>query len=300
MKPRYGCQTMHETLRSVLVRPPDAAFGNADPARWHYTARPDLNAALDEHAALVEILRRSGAEVVVHDQPLPDHADALFVHDPVLVTDAGAIILRMGKLLRRGEEEALAAALAKLGVPVLGRLTEPALAEGGDLLWLDRSTLAAGLGFRTNADGLRQLAVILAPLGVTVVPVPLPHGGGPDACLHLMSLISVLDHDLAVVYLPLLPVPFVQLLRERGFRLVEVPEGEFPTLGPNVVALGPRRCLALRGNPITRNRLEEAGCEVHTYRGDELSLKAEGGPTCLTRPIWRSEGPTPARPGVGG
>jgi len=286
---RFGCQTMHETLRSVLVRPPDAAFGNADPARWHYTARPDLAAALDEHSALVEILRRSGAEVVVHDQPLPDHADALFVHDPALVTDAGAIILRMGKPLRRGEEEAMAVAFEELGVPILGRLAEPALAEGGDLLWLDRSTLAAGLGFRTNAEGLRQLAAILAPLGVTVVPVPLPHGGGPEACLHLMSLISVLDRDLAVAYLPLLPVPFVQLLGERGVRLVEVPEGEFPSMGPNVLALGPRRCLALRGNPITRNRLEEAGCEVHTYRGDELSLKAEGGPTCLTRPLWRSD-----------
>jgi dimethylargininase len=286
---RFGCQTMHETLRTVLVRPPGAAFGNADPIRWHYTARPDLAAALDEHAALVEILRRSGAEVVVHDRPLPDHADALFVHDPALVTDAGAIILRMGKLLRRGEEEALAAAFAELGVPVLARLTEPALAEGGDLLWLDRSTLAAGLGFRTNAEGLRQLATALEPIGATVVPVPLPHGGGPDACLHLMSLISVLDRDLAVAYLPLLPVPFVQLLGERGFRLVEVPDSEFPTMGPNVLALGPRRCLALRGNPITRDRLEAAGCEVQTYRGDELSLKAEGGPTCLTRPIFRSD-----------
>jgi N-dimethylarginine dimethylaminohydrolase len=205
---------MHETLRVVMVRPPDGAFGQADPSRWHYTSRPDLNAALDEHAALVEILRRSGAEVVAHDQPLPDHADALFVHDPILVTDVGAIILRMGKLLRRGEEEALAAALAKLGVPILGRLTEPAVAEGGDLLGLDHSTLAAGLGFRTNAEGLRQLAVILASIGVTVVPVPLPHGGGPDACLHLMSLISVLDHDLAVAYLPLLRA-LVQLLEPR-------------------------------------------------------------------------------------
>lgn len=289
MTVNFGCQTMHETLRVVLVRPPDGAFGQADPSRWHYTARPDLGAALDEHAALVEILRRSGAEVVVHDRPLPDHADALFVHDPALVTDAGAIILSMGKPLRRGEEDAMAAALAELGVPILARLSEPALAEGGDLLWLDRSTLAAGLGYRTNAEGLRQLSAVLEPAGVTVVPVPLPHGGGPEACLHLMSLISVLDRDLAVVYLPLLPVPFVQLLGERGFRLVEVPEGEFPSMGPNVLALGPRRCLALRGNPITRDRLEAAGCEVQTYRGDELSLKAEGGPTCLTRPLWRSE-----------
>lgn len=298
MNRRFGCQTMHETLRSVLVRPPDATFGDADPSRWHYTAQPDRAAALDEHAALVEILRRSGAEVLVHDRPLADHADALFVHDPALVTDAGAIILRMGKLLRRGEEEAMAAALEARGVPVLARLAEPALAEGGDLLWLDRSTLAAGLGYRTNAEGLRQLAAILGPLGVTVVPVPLPHGGGREACLHLMSLISVLDRDLAVVYLPLLPVPFVQLLAERGFRMVEVPGAELPTMGPNVLALGPRRCLALRGNPITRSRLEEAGCEVQTYRGDELSLKAEGGPTCLTRPIWRAEPPGPHPPRI--
>ncbi len=285
----FGCQTMHESLRIVMVRPPDGAFGQADPTRWHYTSRPDLDAALDEHSALVEILRRNGADVVVHDRPVPDHADALFVHDPALVTDAGAIILRMGKPLRRGEEDAMAAAFTELGVPILARLAEPALAEGGDLLWLDRRTLAAGLGYRTNAEGLRQLAATLDPLGVTVVPVPLPHGGGPEACLHLMSLISVLDRDLAVVYLPLLPVPFVQLLGERGVRMVEVPEAEFPTMGPNVLALGPRRCLALRGNPITRNRLEEAGCEVHTYRGTELSLKAEGGPTCLTRPLWRSD-----------
>lgn len=289
MTASFGCQTMHETLRSVLVRPPDAAFGDADPRRWHYTAQPDLAAALDEHAALVEILRRSGAEVVIHDRPLPDHADALFVHDPALVTDAGAIILRMGKRLRCGEEEAMAAAFDELGVPVLTRLVEPALAEAGDLLWLDRSTLAAGLGYRTNAEGLRQLAAALEPLGVKMVPVPLPHGGGPDACLHLMSLISVLDRDLAVAYLPLLPVPFVELLGERGFRLVEVPDAELATMGPNVLALGPRRCLALRGNPITRDRLEAAGCEVSTYRGAELSLKAEGGPTCLTRPIFRAD-----------
>jgi N-dimethylarginine dimethylaminohydrolase len=272
---RFGCQTMHETLRVVMVRPPDGAFGQADPSRWHYTSRPDLNAALDEHAALVEILRRSGAEVVVHDQPLPDHADALFVHDPVLVTDAGAIILRMGKLLRRGEEEALAAAFAELGVPVLGRLTEPALAEGGDLLWLDRSTLAAGLGFRTNADGLHQLAVILAPLGVTVVPVPLPHGGGPDACLHLMSLISVLDHDLVGYSCRCCRCSFVQLLAS-AVRLVEVPEASSHHGAQRAVRSARAaawRCAAIRsrGNPR-----EEAGCEVPPHRGDELRFEGRG------------------------
>jgi N-dimethylarginine dimethylaminohydrolase len=278
---------MYEPLRTVMVRPPDDAFGAADPALWHYTATPDLGVAAEEHATLVEVLRREGAQVVVHDAPLADHADAVFVHDPALITDAGAIILRMGKRQRRGEEDAMAVALERAGVPIHARLSEPAVAEGGDLLWLTRDTLAIGHGYRTNSDGIGQLTAALEPLGVEVVPVPLPHGSGPDACLHLMSLISVLDHDLAVAYLPFLPVPFVQRLGQLGFTLVEVPEAELATMGPNVLALGPRRCLALRGNPITRNRLQAAGCTVLTYRGDELSLKAEGGPTCLTRPLWR-------------
>lgn len=284
----FGGHSMYETLRSVLVRPPDVSFGSADPDRWHYAGSPDLAVAREEHAALVEILRRSGAEVVEHAEPLAGLADAVFVHDPALITDAGLVVLRMGKELRRGEEEAMAAALAARGIPVAARIEPPGVAEGGDLVWLRPDLLAAGFGFRTNQEGIEQLAAALAPLGVTVVPVPLPYGGGPEACLHLMSLLSVLDADLAVAYLPMLPVPFVGLLRELAFALVEVPEAELATMAPNVLATGPRRCVALRGNPITRNRLQAAGCTVVTYRGDELSLKAEGGPTCLTRPLWRS------------
>ena len=287
MSRTHGCQTMHEPLRRVLVRPPDRAFGDAVPERWHYTGRPDLTVALEEHRALVGKLEEAGAEVVVHREEMIDRADALYVHDPAIVTNHGAIILRMGKTLRRGEEDALAAALESAGVPIHARLDGDALAEGGDLLWLDSETLAVGQGYRTNGEGLRQLAAALRPLGVSTVPVQLPYGDGPDACLHLMSLISILDVDLAVVYLPLLPVPFVQLLEKLGILLVEVPDEEYPTMGPNVLALGPRRCLALEGNPVTLGRLEAAGCEVQTYRGTELSLKAEGGPTCLTRPILR-------------
>jgi len=279
---------MVDPIRKVVVRRPDAAFGTADPALWHYTARPDLRIAQEEHDSLVEILRTNGAEVVYHDAPLPEFADAIFVHDPVIVTEAGSVILRMGKQLRRGEEQAIGAFLERQGIPISARLDGEALAEGGDLLWLDRETLAVGLGFRTNIGGLKQLAAAIEPVGASVVPVPLPYGHGPDACLHLMSLISMLDHDLAVVHLPLLPVPFVELLRDRGICLVEVPEAEFQSMGPNVLALAPRRCLALEGNPVTRELLAAAGCEVLTYKGDELSLKAEGGPTCLTRPVWRS------------
>lgn len=288
MTQSFGTQNMVDPLQRVLVKRPDAAFGNADPARWNYTSRPNLEEARREHEALVEILLSAGAEVIDHPEPQPDRADSIFVFDPALITDQGAVILRMGKELRRGEEAALGRRLLEVGVPVLAELDGEATAEGGDLLWLDSRTLAVGQGFRTNAEGLRQLREILAGIGVEVLPVELPYFTGPVACLHLLSLISLVDHDLAVVYPSLLPVSFWKTLRDRGIRLVEVPDEEFPTMGPNVLALAPRRCLMLEGNPVTQRRLEEAGCEVLTYRGREISLKAEGGPTCLTRPIWRS------------
>jgi dimethylargininase len=286
MMQNLGSQSMIGPLRRVLVKRPDQAFGSADPERWHYTSRPDLDEARREHDALVEILADAGAEVIDHPESQPDRADAIFVFDPALVTDRGAVILRMGKELRRGEEPAMARRFQEIGVPILGELEGSATAEGGDLLWLDYNTLAVGQGFRTNAEGLRQLREILT--GIDVLPVDLPYFTGPEACLHLLSLISIVDRDLAVVSPSLLPVPFWKLLRDRGFRLVEVPEDEFPTMGPNVLALAPGRCLMLEGNPETRRRLERAGCEVMTYRGREISLKAEGGPTCLTRPVWRA------------
>jgi N-dimethylarginine dimethylaminohydrolase len=282
----YGAQSMVAPLRRVAVRAPDAAFGEADPVAWHYTARPDLAAARSEHQALVRMLGEAGAEVIVHDEPLTGRADAIYVHDPVLVTDRGAILMRMGKPLRRGEEEAIGRCLERAGVPIHYRLHGDALGEGGDCLWLDAETLAVGLGYRTNAAGLAQLREAVGPT-VRVVQVELPYYTGPEACLHLMSLISMVADDLAVVYPRLMAVPFYPLLEERGIGMVEVPESEFLTMGSNVLALAPRRCLMLEGNPVTKARLEAAGCAVLTYRGNDISLKAEGGPTCLTRPVLR-------------
>ena len=286
---QYGSQSMVKPLRKVLVKRPDEAFAVEDAARWHYAGRPDLGVAQQEHDAFVATLRQAGAEVFYHDELQPERADAIFTHDPVIVTRRGAVILRMGKTLRRGEEAAMARRLEALGVPIHYTLHGGALAEGGDLLWVDEHTLAVGLGFRTNAEGLRQLGQALDGLGVELVPVQLPYYGGPEACLHLMSLISIVDHDLAAIYLPLLPVPFWQYLKDRGFHLIKVPDQEFASMGTNVLALAPRRCVMLEGNPITKRRLEEAGCRVQTYQGHEISLKAEGGPTCLTRPILRHD-----------
>ena len=284
----YGGQSMIAPLRRVLVKRPEPAFAVDDPARWHYLARPRLEIARQEHDALVAHLRQAGAEVLYHDELQPDHADAIFVFDPALITDRGAIILSLGKELRRGEEAVMARRLEAVGVPVHATLHGPARAEGGDLLWLDQQTLAVGLGFRTNIEGFRQLEVACTGQGITIIPVELPYYSGPEACLHLLSLISIVDHQLAVVYPPLLSVPFWNYLQERSFQLIEVPPQEFETMGANVLALAPGRCVLLEGNPITQQRLLEAGCEVLTYRGQEISLKAEGGPTCLTRPILRA------------
>jgi N-dimethylarginine dimethylaminohydrolase len=283
----FGGQNMFHPLRRVLVKRPDEIFAVEDPERWHYVASPDLETAQQEHDSMVETLRQAGAEVLYHEELQPDRADAIYVFDPILLTDHGAVVLSMGKDLRRGEEEALARRLGELGIPTLFSLEGEARAEGGDLLWLDETTLAAGIGFRTNQEGVRQLRAGLEPLGIEVLAFELPYFTGPEACLHLLSLISIIDHDLAVVYPPLMPVPIWLDLQARGFQLVIVPEKEFGTMGTNVLALGPRDCLVLEGNPGTRHGLEEAGCRVSSYRGNEISLKCEGGPTCLTRPLLR-------------
>jgi dimethylargininase len=275
-------------LRRVVMRRPDAAMGTADPAEWHYTEAIDLEEARAAHDAFADALRAWDVEVLYHEEPLPAHSDSVFVFDPVLVTDRGTLVLSMGKERRRGEEEPLARTLQDCGVPVFGRLEGDARVEGGDTLWLDHDTLAVGRGFRTNAEGVRQLRGLLAPLGATVLDYDLPYFTGPEACLHLLSLMSPVDVDLAVAYPPLMPTAFWAELRRRGIRLLEVPEEEFArTQATNVLTVAPRKVIMLEGSPVTRQLLEMADCEVVTFSGAPLSFKAEGGPTCLTRPVLR-------------
>lgn len=253
---------------------------------YDWRSEPDGARAANEHAALREELGRAGAIVETGSARTTDDPDAIFAYDPALMTDAGVILLNPGKVGRRNEPDSVASDFAALGIPIVGRLEPPATAEGGDLFWLDGSTLLAGRSYRTNGDGIAELRRLLGD-SVDVIAFDLPHFHGPNECLHLMSFISPLDVDLVVGYVPMMPVRLVELLEERGIGIVEVPDDELMTLGPNVLALGPRIALALDGNRETRRRMEAAGVDVRTYVGNEISLKGEGGPTCLTQPLER-------------
>jgi N-dimethylarginine dimethylaminohydrolase len=281
--PQFGSASMTGTLKRVLVRPPLPE----DVARWReygWRAAPDHPAAAAEHEALRGLLEEAGAEVVVsrHD---PGNPDAIYVYDPVLVGADGAVLLRPGKEGRRGEPAAMVATLEAAGVPVVGELQAPSNAEGGDTVWLDEQTLLVGIGYRTNEAAVPALADAFP--GVDVLSFDLPHWNGTAEVMHLMSFISPLDRDLALVYPRIAPVRLLRLLADRNVAVVEVPDEEFESQGSNVLALGPRRALALDGNPETRRRMEQAGVEVTVYRGDEISKKGDGGPTCLTRPLLR-------------
>jgi dimethylargininase len=271
-------------LRRVLVRPPRPG----DAAAWRdyaWRAEPDPVRLEQEHQAFCALLADAGAEVLAARAPLEANPDAIYAYDPAIVSTEGAILLRPGKEKRRSEVAAMAADFGAAGVPIAARLEAPALVEGGDTLWLDERTLLVGRGYRTNDAGIAALAEALP--GVDVISFDLPHLRGPGDVLHLMSLISPLDVDLALVYLPLLPVRLVGLLAERGVKLVEVPDEEFEGMGCNVLALAPRQAVALDGSPETRRRMERAGVEVVVYTGEEISRKGDGGPTCLTRPLLR-------------
>ena len=288
----WGGQSMVAPLKRVLVRKPAPPAAEDRFAEFGYPRAVDHDRTEQEHDAFRALLAESGAEVVVAGPDESGLLDAIFVYDPSLMTDAGAVLLRPGKGLRLGEVDLAERSYAELGIPIIGRIEAPGTVEGGDTLWLDERTLAVGRGYRTNDEGIRQLRALLAPLGIEIMTVDLPHWRGPNECLHLMSFISPVADRLAVVYLPLMSVPFVQELQRRGWSFIEVPDEEFETHGCNVLALAPMRVLVCDGSPLTRARLEAAGCDVLVYTGDELSHNRAGGPTCLTRPILRVAGTT--------
>ena len=280
------------TIRRVVIKHARDAFVSdaAISAQWrdlNFTAPPNFGRAVDEYDRFVDLIRRSGASIEALPQAGDLGLDSIYVRDASVVCDRGVILCNMGKAQRAGEPAAQETALRALGVPLLGSIRPPGRLEGGDVVWLDDRTVAVGWGYRTNADGIHQLHEHLGDAVEQVVVVALPHWRGANDVFHLMSIISPVDRDLAVVYSPLMSVPFREFLIERGISLVEVPDDEFESMGANVLAIAPRRCVMLSGNPKTRARLEKAGAEVLEYDGREISLKGGGGPTCLTRPLLR-------------
>lgn len=283
-------------LTRVLVKHPREGFINEDviAAQWQplgFAAPPMLQRAVDEYEALLDTLRATGAQIDFLPSNERTTLDSIYTRDASIVTPRGVILCRMGKRLRAGEPAAQRAALRSLGVPIVGEITEPGCLEGGDVLWLDNRTIAVGRGYRTNAAGILQLRALLGDSIDDLIVAPLPHWHGPGDVLHLMSLVSPVDRGLAVVYSRLLPVPFLEELIQRGQRLIDVPDEEFPTMGTNVLALGPRECVMLAGNPKTRAALEREGAHVTEFVGIEISAKGAGGPTCLTRPLARARVP---------
>jgi N-dimethylarginine dimethylaminohydrolase len=282
---RYGAQSMTSELREVLVKRPCPAFGRAfDDAAHGFLEPVDLEQAQREHDAFTEVLASLGPTVHVLGTDPAGDPDLVYTFDPLLVTEQGAIPLRPGKPNRAGEPAILEAWTQDQGIPTHGRIEAPGTIEGGDTFWLRPDLFCIGRTLRTNQSGVEQLSALV---GGDVRVFDVPYWKGPAELIHLMSVISPVADDLAVVYLPLLPVGLWQLLGELGIRLVEVPEAEFPTLGCNVLAVRPGVVILAEGNPVTAAALAAAGCEVHTYPAGQVGVNGSGGPTCMTRPILR-------------
>ncbi len=288
------CHSEYAKLNAVFLKASKDAFIDdtiidRDWKRLNYLSRPDKAGAEKEYAAFEQIIRSSGAKVHHFPADSTTTMDSIYCRDAAIATDGGVILCNMGKPARATEPEAQAKAYEKAGISILGRIQAPGKVEGGDVAWLDPKTLAVGHTYRTNPAGIEQLTALLKPLGVSVVTVPLPHYKGPSDVFHLMSILSPVDRDLAVVYSPLMPIAFREDLLDRGYGLIEVPDEEFDSMGCNVLAIAPREVVMVKGNPKTKAHLERAGCNVTEFDGAEISVKGGGGPTCLTRPLEREE-----------
>ncbi len=282
----------HGQLAAVLMKHPRHAFVNdaVIAAQWrelNFSAPPDLPRAIDEYERFLEIVAGNGCEILFLPESDATTLDSIYTRDATVESPLGMILASMGKRSRTSEPHAQAEELGRGGWPLGGAVAPPGYLEGGDLIWLDQKTVAVGQGARTNLEGIRQLKSLLNGSIDELIVVPLPDDPGPHDVMHLMSLVSPVDHDLAVVYSRLLPDDFKDTLQRRGYRLIDVPDDEYDTMATNVLALGPRECVMLNGNPKTRAALEKAGAAVHIYDGREISLKGGGGPTCLTRPLVR-------------
>lgn len=291
-------------VRRLLLKHVRDAWINQDhvDAQWqslNYVARPDFEKAIDEYDALVDLLGRFNIEILFLPRVDDDDVvglDSMYVRDASVVTGSGVILCAMGKSARQGEPGRQGQGFRGLGVPILGTIDGDGRLEGGDVTWLGPNTVAVARGYRTNDEGIRQLTELLGP-DISVDIMHSPHYRGPSDVFHLMSVISPIDDDLALVYSPLMSVPFREMLLGRGYKLIEVPDAEFDSLGCNVLAVAPRVCIIAKGNPVTVGELRASGVTVYEFEAGEICLKGCGGPTCLTRPLDRviTKGMSPNR-----
>ena len=288
-----------ELLRVMVCPPDNAGWDRPDRvAVWRdlgFHHAPEFGVAQTQHDTLSSLLKEAGAEVTCLPPDDSLTLDAIYTHDASLPTDYGLILMHPGKTNRTAEAQSHAKFCFGLGIPILGEIRSPGNSEAGDMVWLDSHTLLIGCGYRTNHAGIEQMRTLLAPKGVDVLSAPLPYGPGPSACLHLMSLMSMLDEHTILVDLPWLAVETVELLKSRSFRLIEIDYAERDCLACNVLSLGGKRLVALGENSGTNRRLREAGFDVKTFSGSELCINGSGGPTCLTRPLLRKVAPATRR-----
>lgn len=288
----YTCHSEYKKLETVFIKTAEDAFIGEEKLKkeWNvlnYSSKPDLTRAMEEYKVFKSLLAKEVPNIIRFPRSETITIDSIYCRDASISTDFGMILCNMGKQSRIPEPMAQRMAFQTNNIEILGAITSPGTLEGGDVAWLNEKTLAVGLTYRTNVEGIRQLKNLLSPKGVEVIVVDLPHYKGVADVFHLMSIFSPVDKNLAVVYSPLMPIRFRNLLLEMGYELVEVPEKEFESMGCNVLAIEPRICIMVQGNPITQKALEKAGCQVYTYKGLEISIKGGGGPTCLTRPLKR-------------
>ena len=294
MNKEFGCQDMTSTIRKVLIKDPKSAYKNqanidTQYNELNYFGKPDFEISLKDYNSFKSILHNNGIEIHCLPSDNITSLDSIYTHDPCLVSNSGVILCSMGKDLRKKEPEMISNYFESLGIPIIGRISSPGKLEGGDIVWIDNRTVAVGVGYRSNFEGIMQLKQILSDDIDEIIPVHLPHWTGPADCLHLMSNVSPIDENLFLVYSKLLPVSFREYLLSRKIKLIEVPDEEYESMGCNVLAIAPRKVIMIEGNNITKKILEDEGVEIFTYPGLEISNKGAGGPTCLTRPFLRSE-----------
>ena len=289
----YSCHNMVNPIKKIILKHPKDAFKDQDTinkqfSRLNYFEAPNFNKAISDYDKFVSLLISFDIELHFLPKDNSTSIDSIYTHDPCVVSNNGVILCNMGKKARLAEPNTMEDYFKSIQIPILGRIKAPGRLEGGDVVWIDEKTIAVGEGYRTNKEGIKQLKHLLSDQVENVISVPIPHWSGPEDCLHLMSNISPIDHNIFLVYSRLLPVPFRKYLLDRNIELIDVPDEEYESMGCNVLAVAPRKVIMINGNLITKQLLEKKDIEVYTYDGAEISIKGAGGPTCLTRPFVRS------------